>query len=110
MIPHRPPPAFVRVKTPPITCPVCGKQEANVQHFCTKCWFELPAGERQQLAAMTRRGLQTDAKVAKLTQILKDRRPAGWAVLGLAENQTAAERIATLQKAANNVLNAFDHP
>lgn len=103
MIPHRPPPAFVRVKTPPITCPVCGKQEANVQHFCTKCWFELPAGERQQLAAMTRRGLNTDAKVAKLTQILKDRAPAGIAVLGLSETQSPAERLAALQRTAQSI-------
>lgn len=97
-IPSRPAPAFIRVRQPALTCPVCGKVEVNVQHLCTKCWMEVPFGDRQQIYQMSHRGMNTEAKVAQVVQKLKESRPQLGSLLGVGQNRESL--ISRLQQLA----------
>lgn len=103
MIVHARPVPFIRSKLPPLTCPVCETVERDVKFVCSKCWWKIPPRDRQQLAKLDRRGLQTDRTLAKVVRNLKALRPAGGAVLGLAQTQTAAQRISALQSIAQTI-------
>lgn len=99
-IPSRPAPAFIRVRTAPLTCPVCGKVELNVSHVCTKCWLEAPFADRQQIYMKTHRRMNTDEDVARMVAKLKERRPQLGTILGTDKAQTPEEVFAALQRTA----------
>jgi hypothetical protein len=101
-IPSRPAPAFIRVRTAPLTCPVCGRSELNVQHVCSRCWMQIPAADRQQLYHMTHRGMNTESKVEQVVAKLKESRPQLGSILGT-DGKTPADALSALQSIARTI-------
>lgn len=103
MIPKTRPPVFTRTKTPPLTCPVCGKVEANVSHLCTSCWLQLPLRDRQQIYRMSQQGLDPSQRVAQVVQKLKEARPQLGRILGIDGAAGPDRTVAALQDLARRV-------
>ena len=103
MIVHARPVPFMRSKLPPLTCPVCAKVERDVKFVCTSCWWKIPPRDRQQLAKLDRRGLETDRTLAKVVRNLNALRPAGGAVLGFDLARTDKARLSALQSIAQTI-------
>lgn len=97
-IPSRPAAAFIRVRQPALTCPVCDKVELKVQHVCTKCWLEAPFAERRQIYMKTHKGMNTEQDVARMVAKLKARRPQMADILGVSPDREST--LSSLQAIA----------
>ena len=58
-------------------------------HTCSRCWMEMPWGDREQLYQLSVRGLSTDKKLAQVVAKLKEHRPQLGTILGASKEPAA---------------------